>query len=441
MKDNHPENVKGSPKPLFDSLLIYLACWCKKQGEQKLEEWKLSDFYGQIDPVSKRFKGIVTGKSRSSMSTITTRRVNRLIKAKVPIKLEEVDPKQKRESQRVIINRQEVIQEFLLDIAFSQDEQEKFQAVIDKAIPLVRIQVDYYIQSQSFANENLRKVIEFYVKIFVEFGDCYDYIKFFPIWLSFQQAITSENGLQQGVKWSNMINACSVIQFRIPQKVNFFLLSKIPNFEEIIPFSLLSLTDLPQSHLQPLERELLNISRRVELTKQDFGSPFFDPNSKDLFHFARISEESIRQVYPDKNQNILEWTKRARIAGEIFSRFLRDLFRYNQLDYEKKIMMLSIVPTIGEGIRAPSSIIDLNRYTDEKMDKKDLDNEYDRKILVIRESLVELMKMVFSVNNIEYSGEIVIKFEIPVKETDKNQKSESRINLKEIVDYQRNMKC
>ncbi|MFW9998247.1 MAG: hypothetical protein ACFFD4_39770, partial [Candidatus Odinarchaeota archaeon] len=212
---------KKAHKILYESLLIYLACWC--------DDWLLSDLYD-----SKDGKFFITG--YKNLYRVTLDRIELLIDKKIPLTVERVDPDIPKQGSLVSLDRTQVINDFMEEIGFSSATyRDKLTGIIMLAVPLIRIQADFYYQSQKFANNQLKKVIEVYIAAFENCPNC---IKYFPVFLSFQALIMSDDAIddqqQIGQRWLNAIEESSTVKFKFPHRVLGYFISKLPGFGEVL---------------------------------------------------------------------------------------------------------------------------------------------------------------------------------------------------------------
>lgn len=210
--DSNKKESKRS-KMLFEALMIYLACWYKK-------EWKMSDFYGK-----KGEKGFILG--RKNLYKATRSRINLLKKNNIPIVIERVNKYAIKEGSRVWIDRKQVLQDFKEEIeynVFDKGRQELILSVIKLALPHLEFQIDYYYQKKQFFSDWFRRRLEILVDIYQNNPKT---IKYLPILLSFNYSIDAGKEVKEqrirGLTFRELLDL-SFKKGLLAQILNYFFL-------------------------------------------------------------------------------------------------------------------------------------------------------------------------------------------------------------------------
>lgn len=216
------KKVPKHSKMLFEALMIYLACWYKK-------EWKMSDFYGK-----KGDKGFIFG--RKNLYKATRSRINLLKKNNIPITIERVNKFAIKEGSRVWIDREQVLQDFKREIEYNiydKIKQELFSSVIKLARPHLEFQMGYYYDNQRFFSDWFRRRLETLVDIYQNNPTT---IKYLPILLSFSYSIDTGKQVKEekirGLTYRELLD----LSFRkglLSYILNYFF-SQIAGVKELI---------------------------------------------------------------------------------------------------------------------------------------------------------------------------------------------------------------
>ncbi len=337
-------------KSLFESLMIYLACWSS-------ENWKLADLYGE--------KGFVSGK-KESLYANTINRIKKLQENGVPISYERLDKNRPKKSGIIVVNHDQITSEFTTQNNLTLDvEKTILNEVIETAIPLLRIQFKHYYEGQDFTNNILKKIIIYYTFLFEKCTVC---IKYFPILISFLYAINSEDGLtsdhKYSEKWVNTLSASS--KLGLDRKLILFFLSKIPGMETIMsPSGInLSLSSLILRTLTETESDI-----RIEKFKETIKStrriiPFYiwDNETYDYLYLLRFPKGSWDEHIPDRLdyylENKEELFQRFKIINQMFLNLFVKFLLVENIDY-KGVMKMDYEIPVRNGRRNIPMKLDL----------------------------------------------------------------------------------
>ncbi|MFX0172043.1 MAG: hypothetical protein ACFE9L_08990 [Candidatus Hodarchaeota archaeon] len=305
-------------KVIFESLLIYLACWCKT--------WKLSDLYGEEEE-----NHFITGKNKFK----TTRdRIRKLKKRyKVPIKVERIDQRAVKKGSLVKLDREQVIKDFIEEIKLeSSFEQKMFRNVVSKAIHLIEDQLDNYYQNQTFLNESMVPVIQL---ISFTFRNSQKGIKFIPILISFHRAILyeslSDEHKENKKRWISVLNKATEEGISLRLGKHFF--EEIPGSREIP--GLLWLGKDTSFKIWSKEKAFsYTINKKSDIFSFLYHSPIKAIKGKKSY------------LYDLYETNEIEFKRRTKILLELFDHSLSVLFSDNAvLDTEKNLIINIEIPT------------------------------------------------------------------------------------------------
>lgn len=354
-------------KVVFESLLFYSAFW-GGHPDPKREEWTLRELYGEAEE-----KHFITSKNLRSLYPTTMNRITILEDNYVNIERIPLKENVPRESQKVRIEREKIIQEFIEEIKLKSIVHQKiFQNVINTAIPLIQIQTDYYHQKQHFSHSQLEPVMRVLSFIFQYSPKV---IKYFPILLSFNDAILSENSLMEarnpGNKWRYAKE--EAIKTGIYQKVTSFFLWQIPAYAGFVS-SFMGFEPEKAKEIDLYElfkKDRLNeffkdIRQTLNQTDKDFCIPIVEENLEQLLLFIRLSKKVINVKIPKlfelKKKNEVEVNRRIRACSQgIFLSSLVSLISVEEVDYKKDLIIKYEVPT-KKGIIKKEHKVSLRLY-------------------------------------------------------------------------------